>query len=137
MNDLTVKLLAAIASAIGILITMYVIPFLRAKIGNEKFNEYLEWAKKAVECAEMIFGPGEGAQKKAYCIEVLTRIINSKKEIITAEQLEVIIEAAVKEMHIEEEKTIDVAKAQTSKKSTSKKTTEAKNSDDDKLSSKA
>ena len=104
-SELVFRILIGIATGIGLVIGGYLIPYLRTRIGADKFDQYLSWAKKAVEAAEMIFvgDVKSGPAKKEYCLKMLTKIINSKKEILTAEQLDMLIEAAVKEMHIAEE----------------------------------
>ena len=78
-------------------------PYIKAVIGNEKLNQYKEWTELAVKCAEMIFNEkGMGKDKKKLVIEFLTEKFNKKKTVITEEQLNILIEAAVKHMKIEE-----------------------------------
>ena len=103
MDDRLFELILAIISLLGIIITRYVIPFIKANTDNEKLSEYQDWAVLAVNAAEMIFvGQGLGEQKKAYVVEFLTKQFNEKKIVITKEQMNVLIEAAVKQLKLEE-----------------------------------
>ena len=87
------------------ILTIYIIPFIKAKIGNENLATYEYWADLAVKTAEMLWTEARhGADKKQYVIDFLNDMFNSKKTIITKEQLEVLIESAVKNMKIEENK---------------------------------
>ncbi len=81
------------------LITGYFIPWIKAKIGNEKLTTIVKWVTYAVKCAELIYdGEKQGEAKKQYVIEIINKIFNSKKIIITEEQISVLIEYAVREL---------------------------------------
>ncbi|MDP4093286.1 MAG: phage holin [Bacillota bacterium] len=73
------------------------INFLRAKIGNEKFSTYLEYAKVAVSAAEQIFQNGSGQSKKAEVERFLSQKLSKR---LTPEELDKLIEAAVFEMNM-------------------------------------
>jgi len=99
MNENLFKIIIALIPIIGIIITGFVIPLLMAKLGNEKLTTISTWATYAVKCAEMIFiGEKQGEEKKQYVFDFLMDMFNKKKIVITKEQLNVLIEAAVKEL---------------------------------------
>ena len=104
MDEKIFQIILALIPVIGAIISAYAIPYIKAKTANEDLLKYKNWAKIAVECAEMLFAhaPDSGEDKKAYCIKQLTAILNANKVIITSEQMEMLIEAAVKELHIAE-----------------------------------
>ena len=105
MNEQLFQIILALIPVLGTVITVYVIPLLKEKIGNEKLAKYEYWTKQAVKCAEMIFKEaGMGADKKAYVVKFLNEMFNKKKVVITEEQLEILIESCVKEMKLEEGK---------------------------------
>lgn len=102
MDDRLFELLLAVIPVLGIIVTRYIIPLIKANINTERLAEYEEYAVLAVKAAEMIFsGQGLGEQKKAYVIEFLTNQFNQKKEVITEAQMEVLIEAAVKQLNLD------------------------------------
>lgn len=75
--------------------TTFVIPYIKAKIGGEKFTELQKWVKIGVQAAEMIFKEsGMGAKKKEYVLEFL----KSKGYTLDTETISNLIESAVLEL---------------------------------------
>ena len=105
MDEKLFQVILAIIPVLGTILTVYIIPFIKAKIGNENLSKYEYWANIAVKAAEMIWKEtGHGADKKAYAVEFIDKMFNSKKTVITTEQINALIESAVKNMKIEENK---------------------------------
>ena len=103
MNDIVFQIVLGAISIMGAILTGIVVPFVKEKIGNEKLAKYEQWASMAVECAEMLFKEqGMGEQKKQYVVDFLNKMFNKNKVVITPEQIEVLVEAAVKSMKLEE-----------------------------------
>lgn len=99
MDDRVFELILAIIPVLGVIITSFIVPYFKEQIGNEKLNKYQEWANMAVKAAEMIFTEsGMGVEKKAYVVKFLTEQFNKNKVVITEQQLEILIESAVKQM---------------------------------------
>lgn len=100
MNEILFRVILALIFILGAVITYYVIPLLKEKIGNEKLTKYEYWVNVAVEAAEMIFsGEKMGADKKAWVIGFLNDTLNKRKVVITEEQIEVLLESAVKQLN--------------------------------------
>lgn len=99
MDERVFEIILAIIPIIGAILTAYVIPLIKENINNEKLAKYKYWASMAVKAAEMIWTEsGKGQDKKEYVVNYLNKLFNSKKTVLTKEQIEVLIEAAVKEM---------------------------------------
>ena len=91
MVNITPVVEAFIALVVAI-ITAFVIPWLKQKIGAEKLAQYSEWVTIAVQAAEQIYaGSGRGAEKKAYVLEFLQK----KGFTLDMESIDKLIEAAV------------------------------------------
>ena len=89
--DLT-DVLRAIITLLVSIITVFVIPILKEKWGENKLQEISKWVAIAVQAAEQIFdGPGRGEQKKQYVIDFL----NSKGFSIDTDEINNLIESAV------------------------------------------
>lgn len=100
MRDDIFKIILACIPVVGAIITAYVVPFIKNKIGTEQLSNIDYWIRKAVEAAEVLFNvPKSGEQKKEYVIDFINKMFNSKKTVITEEQIEVLLEAAVKELN--------------------------------------
>lgn len=99
MDERIFDLIVAIIPVLGVILTSFIIPYFKEQIGNEKLNKYQEWANMAVKAAEMLFTEsGMGAEKKEYVVKFLTEQFNKNKVVITEEQMEILIESAVKSM---------------------------------------
>lgn len=97
------KIILMIISILGTIITAFIVPWIKQKIGAENLNKIEYWTNIAVKAAEMIWREtGHGADKKEYVTKFLEEMFNSKKEILTPEQINALIEASVKALHIEE-----------------------------------
>lgn len=105
MDEKLFSIILALIPVLGTILTMYIIPFIKEKIGNEKLSKYEYWVDIAVKAAEMIWTEtGHGADKKQYVVDFINNMFNSKKTVITEEQINVLIEASVKQLKLEENK---------------------------------
>lgn len=87
---LVVYLLAAV-------ISLFVIPWIKGKIGAQNMTEFLRWVDIAVAAAEQVYLSTEGDKKKAYVMDYL----ESKGFYVDGEDLDNAIEAAVNRLHNE------------------------------------
>ncbi len=72
MIDLT-PLVEAIIALAATAITIFLIPWLRARYGNETLEKARGWVQIAVFAAEKLYGAGNGDQKLAYAEQVLAK----------------------------------------------------------------
>ena len=72
MMDLT-PLVEAIIALATTAITLFLIPWLRERFGNEKLEKARGWVQIAVYAAEKLYGAGNGDAKLAYAQEVLAK----------------------------------------------------------------
>ena len=94
MLDIT-SIVEAVIGLVIALITTFVIPYLKTKLDNEKFEKVKAITKIAVEGAEMLYkGSGQGEQKKAYVAEYLA----NKGVKLDMDTIEMLIESAVLEL---------------------------------------
>lgn len=71
MLDLT-PLVQAVISLVAVLVTAFLIPWLKRKLSAERQAELADWIAVAVSAAEQIYsGPGRGAEKKEYVLAFL------------------------------------------------------------------
>lgn len=99
MDKRLFEVILALIPVLGAIITYFIIPYIKTNISSAKLAQYREWATLAVKTAEMLWREtGQGDEKKAYVVQFLTDLFNSKKIVITEEQMNVLIESAVKEM---------------------------------------
>ena len=101
-SEVFLKIALAIISIASAVITGVLIPYLRSKIDANKLEEIQYWVNVAVTAAEQIFSePKMGEQKKKYVLDFLSAFgVN-----LTEDELNVLIEAAVKELNLLQEPT--------------------------------
>lgn len=93
MLDLT-PLVEAIISLAATAITVFLIPWLIARYGNETLEKARGWVQIAVYAAEKLYGAGNGDQKLAYAEQVLAQ---HKIKLDTA-TLKAMVDAEIKKM---------------------------------------
>ena len=99
-EELFVKIILALITIIGSIVSAYVVPYLRTKIGADQLEKANYYIKKAVRCADQLFTEDEWKEKKAYVMNYAMRIVNDKLHInLTEEDVNVIIEGIVNEVH--------------------------------------
>lgn len=91
-----IKLFVMILAAV---ITRYVVPWLKAKTENETMQTLIDWASQAVLATEQIYGSGDGETKKRVVVEFIQKVLAQKGISLTDDEIDTIIEAAVKEMN--------------------------------------
>ena len=102
MNDIVFEIVKVVVMVAALLITRYLVPWLKEKIGADKLAMAEKWAKYAVLKAQQVLWDETGKDRKAYVTEFLKEILMAKNIALSDEQLDVLIEAAVKQMKIEE-----------------------------------
>lgn len=96
MNDLLFDVLKIVVTVATALISIYVVPLLKEKLADAKYTRLLEMVEIAVRAAEQtIQGSGQGKYKKEEVISFVSSWMFKHGIIITEEQLDNLIEAAV------------------------------------------
>ena len=103
MDERLFQIILAVIPVLGTVLTVYIIPIIKSKIGNENLAKYEYWASLAVKAAEMLWvETGHGEDKKQYVVDFLNNMFNKNKIVITEQQIEILVESAVKQMKLEE-----------------------------------
>lgn len=103
MDERLFELILMLIPLLGAIITRFVIPLIKEKIGAEKLAKYEYWAGLAVKAAEMLWTEsGSGKTKKQYVVDFLNNMFNKNRVVITEQQIEILVESAVKQMKLEE-----------------------------------
>lgn len=96
MTDIT-PLIKALLTAVAVAVSLFVIPWLKGKVGAQNLDQFLAWVDIAVRAAEQIYAANQGDLKKQYVLNYLT----SQGFYVDAVDLELAIEAAVNKLHHE------------------------------------
>lgn len=93
--ELITKLVEAIVTVVVVLISAYVIPWLKGKIGEDKYNQIKYYIEYAVRCAEQIYKEDQSKEKKEYVMSYITHKLNDIGITMTEEDISVLIESTV------------------------------------------
>lgn len=100
MNEALFKIIVGLIPVLATIVTGFIVPLIKSKISAEQLSTIVKWVTYAVCAAEMIFKEEkQGMTKKQYVIDFSNKLFNSKKIVITEEQINVLIESAVKELN--------------------------------------
>ena len=101
MNEILFEIIIVVVMVAALVITRYVIPWVRERIGADKLALVEKWARYAVLKAQQVMWADNGPERKAYVTEFLKELLIEKNIALSDEQLDILIEAAVKQMKIE------------------------------------
>ena len=95
MNDLTFNILKIVVAVATVFVSAYVIPLLREKLHDSRYNRLLDMVEIAVRAAEQtIKGSGKGMEKKKEVENIIYAWLMEKGIEITPEQINQLIECA-------------------------------------------
>lgn len=91
MNIDFTNIFELILSIVSVIVSCFLIPWLKEKLSAEKLNKLVTLVRIAVEAAEQMYDSGTGQQKKEYVMQFLL----SKGIVFDEEEIDAIIESSV------------------------------------------
>ena len=104
MSEIVFKAIELIIMICAMLLTRYLVPYIKQTIGYDRIDTAGQWIKCAVLFAQQTMWAKPGTERKKYVAKFITDLCEKYKIPLTEEQIDVLIEAAVKEMKIEDAK---------------------------------
>lgn len=93
--ELTTKLIETILTLLGILITAYVVPWLKEKIGEQKYNNFIDFVDRCVRAADQIYEPEQWLDKKVYVVGLVQDYAHKIGLCLDEAEIDAIIEGLV------------------------------------------
>ncbi len=100
------EILKVIVMLAVLLVSRYLIPWIKVQIGSKQMDEIRAWVKDAVLMAQQVYNAKTGPERKAIVVDLLHNMLIKKNIDISAEQLDTLIEAAVKSMKMQDKNNI-------------------------------
>ena len=75
------KIIELVASLLGIIITVYVVPYLKSKYDKNELDKLREYIEFGVRCAEMYFDSTDGEHKKQYVVNYVKGLRDDVKNL--------------------------------------------------------
>lgn len=108
MDDILFEILKVVIMVAVLLVTRYLVPWLKSKIDYETVDAVSKWVTEAVLWAEQVYYAKTGPERKQIVVDYIKLLLTQKNISITDEQLNTLIEAAVKQMRIAENSDITI-----------------------------
>lgn len=99
MREITLEALKLLIMVTVLVLTRFVVPWLKAKTENETMQAVLDWTVQAVMAAEQAHQAQTGAERKYIVTEFIKSILIQKNISLSDEELNTLIEAAVMQMN--------------------------------------
>lgn len=99
MKEITFELLKLAIMIVALLLTRFVIPWIRQQTQNEVFQSVIDWTMQAVLAAEQTYSASTGAERKAIVTAFIKKILTAKNISLSDEEIDMLIESAVKQMN--------------------------------------
>ena len=100
MNDYMSIIVKIVVSVLLVIISRYLIPYLKSLYDDVKWKKFLDMVYDAVDAAEQIIKePKSGEQKKEMVVSFIKEYLSKLGVTVTEEELNILIEAAVKRMN--------------------------------------
>lgn len=100
MNETSLEILKLLVQAGVLLMAAYVLPALRKRFMAGMDEKTYQIIRQAVYSVQQLYWADPGNKRKQICIELATEMLGNAGIRISSEQISVLIEAAVQEMHI-------------------------------------
>lgn len=104
MSEITFEILKIVVMLAVLVFMRYVIPLANTRIGSENLEMVDKWVHAAVLMVQQVHNAKPGPERKAIVVEIIREMLIRKNIDISVEQLDMLIEAAVKTMKMEEAK---------------------------------
>lgn len=101
MRDISIEVVKLALMILAAVLTRYVIPWIKAKTQNEVMHSVIDWTFQAVFAAEQTHQAGTGPERKAIVTRFIKQVLEAKNISLSDEEIDTIIEAAVKQMNNE------------------------------------
>ena len=93
--EMITKVTECVLTVIVLLVSAYLIPWLKTKISEEKLKELENFCEQAVRAAEQLYTPEEYKLKKAYVLSLINEQIEKLGLGLNEAEIDAIIEGIV------------------------------------------
>ena len=94
-NEVVSVIIKAVVAILSVVVTTVVVPYLKNKLGENKYAELTNYVEWAVRCAEQIFTKEEFEKKKEYVMKYIIAKSAEMNIALTEEDINILIEGVV------------------------------------------
>lgn len=107
-RELILQIIQVLISVAAFIITRYLVPAIREWMRGTQLEQIVAWTGQAVLAAEQMYSSHTGKERKVIVTQFLRKMLLHKNITLSDEELEMLIEAAVKEMNMNDFKPIQI-----------------------------
>ena len=102
MNQISLEILRLVIALASVIVTYYLVPLIKSKMSHEKLKEIEKWASFIVLALQQTYGTEEEVNtvKKEKAMELINELLMESDMHLTPEQINVIVESAVKNLKL-------------------------------------
>lgn len=93
--ELITKIVEAVLTIILALVSAYLIPWIKNKLGDDRYRELVEFCEICVRSAEQLFTEEQAQEKKTYVVEMIVPYVRKLGLNLGEEEINAIIESCV------------------------------------------
>ena len=91
----TELIIKGIFALLGVVITYFLIPYLREKVQDERMDKFLAYVEWAVRWAEQMYNEDQNTQKKREVLSLVSDYLDKAHLSLSEEEIDAIIEGVV------------------------------------------
>ena len=112
---LILQIIQVLISVAVFVITRYLVPAIREWMRGTQLEQIVAWTGQAVLAVEQMYSSYTGKERKVIVTQFLRQMLLHKNITLSDEELDMLIEAAVKEMNMKDFKLIPIAEGEVAK----------------------
>jgi hypothetical protein len=94
-NELVSVIIKSIVAILSVVVTTVIVPYIKQRLGDDKYAELTNYVEWAVRSAEMLYTPEEWAEKKEYVMNYIIAKAGELKIELTENDINVLVEGIV------------------------------------------
>lgn len=94
-HEIVSVIIKSIVAILSVVITTVVIPYIKQRLGDDKYAELTNYVEWAVRCAEQIYTPEQWAEKKEYVMKYILAKAEEMKIELTEDDINILVEGVV------------------------------------------
>lgn len=94
-NELVSVIIKSIVAILSVVVTTVIVPYIKQRLGDDKYAELTNYVEWAVRSAEMLYTPEEWAEKKEYVMNYIIAKAGELNIELTENDINVLVEGIV------------------------------------------
>lgn len=94
-NELVSVIIKSIVAILSVVVTTVIVPYIKQRLGDDKYAELTNYVEWAVRSAEMLYTPEQWAEKKEYVMNYIIAKAGELNIELTENDINVLVEGIV------------------------------------------